>query len=87
LEPAEELAKLCAFLGLPFDEAMLGFHEGRTKTKPGLDAKRAWLPITAGFRDWRSEMTAEDVDRFEAAGDLFDESGYERDFPSPRPRP
>jgi hypothetical protein len=83
-EPAEELAKLCAFLGLPYDEAMLGFHEGRTKTKPGLDAKRAWLPITAGLRDWRSEMTTEEIERFEAAaGDLLNGLGYEQAFPSP----
>ena len=60
--PPEECAALCEFLGLPYDEAMLGFHEGRTKTKPGLDAKRAWLLITPGLRDWRSEMTAGEVD-------------------------
>jgi hypothetical protein len=83
-EPAEELAKLCAFLGLPYDEAMLGFHEGRTKTKPGLDAKRAWLPITPGLRDWRTEMSAADVEIFETAvGGLLDDLGYERAFPNP----
>jgi hypothetical protein len=83
-EPTEELAKLCAFLGLPYHEAMLGFHEGRTKTKPGLDAKRAWLPITQGLRDWRTEMSATDVERFEAAvGGLLDDLGYERAFPNP----
>ena len=77
--PPEECAALCEFLGLPYDEAMLGFHEGRTKTKPGLDAKRAWLPITPGLRDWRSEMTAGEVERFEvAAGDLLEELGYPR---------
>jgi hypothetical protein len=81
---AEELAKLCAFLGLPYDEAMLGFHEGRTKTKPGLDAKRAWLPLTPGLRDWRTEMPAADVEIFEAAvGGLLDDLGYERAFPNP----
>jgi hypothetical protein len=77
--PPEECAALCEFLGLPYDEAMLGFHEGRTKTKPALDAKRAWLPITPGLRDWRSEMTAGEVERFEvAAGDLLEELGYPR---------
>ena len=44
--PEEECAALCAFLGLPYDDAMLRFHEGRTRSKPGLDAKHAWLPIT-----------------------------------------
>ena len=68
---------------MPYADTMLEFHEGRTKTKPGLDAKRAWLPITSGLRDWRSEMPTEDLERFEAAaGDLLDELGYER-LPQP----
>ena len=83
--PAEECAALCTFLGLPYDDAMLRFHEGRTKTNPGLDAKHAWLPITPGLRNWRSQMPTEDVERFEAAtGDLLDELGYPRAVPSPR---
>ena len=40
-DPAGECAKLCTFLGVPYADTMLEFHEGRTKTKPGLDAKRA----------------------------------------------
>jgi hypothetical protein len=83
--PAEECKALCAFLDLPFDDAMLRFHEGRTKTTPGLDAKHAWLPVTRGLRDWRSQMPAEDVGRFEAAaGDLLEELGYTRVASSPQ---
>jgi hypothetical protein len=83
--PAEESAKLCAFLGVPYDEAMLRFHEGRTRTKPGLDAKHAWLPVTPGLRDWRSHMPAEDAERFEAAaGGFLEELGYPRAYPQPR---
>jgi len=71
---------------LPYDDAMLRFHEGRTKTDPGLDAKHAWLPITPGLRNWRSQMPVEDVERFEAvAGNLLDELGYPRAVPCPRP--
>jgi hypothetical protein len=82
--PAEECAKLCEFLGVPFEEKMLRFHEGRTRNKPGLDAKKAWLPVTPGLRDWRSQMSPEDVERFEAAaGDLLEELGYRRAFPHP----
>jgi hypothetical protein len=85
--PAEECEALCEFLKLPYDEAMLSFHEGRTKTKPGLDAKHAWLPITGGLRDWRSAMSPGDLERFEAAaGDLLDELGYERAVPHPSPK-
>jgi hypothetical protein len=82
--PAEECAKLCAFLGVPYDDAMLRFHEGRTKAEPGLSGKRAWLPITPGLRDWRTQMPAEEVERFEAAaGDLLDELDYARSTPRP----
>jgi hypothetical protein len=82
--PADECAKLSAFLGVPHDAGMLRFHEGRARTDPGLDAKRAWLPITPRLRDWKTQMPAEDVERFEAvAGDLLDELGYPRAFPRP----
>ena len=82
--PAEECIKLCAFLGVPYDEAMLSFHVGRTKSDPGLDAKKAWLPVTPGLRDWRSQMPPHDVERFEAiSGDLLDELGYPRAFARP----
>jgi hypothetical protein len=82
--PEETCAALCDFLGIPYDDAMLKFHEGRTKMKPGRDAKRAWLPITSNLRDWRTQMPAEDLERFEAAaGDLLEELGYPRACPHP----
>ena len=82
-DATKELEPLCAFLDLPFDEAMLRFHQGRTRANPKLSAKSAWLPVTVGLRDWRRQMDAADVERFEAAaGDLLDELGYERGFPS-----
>jgi hypothetical protein len=83
--PEEECRSLCDFLEVTFDDAMLRFHEGRTRTRPDLTHKDAWLPITPGLRDWRSQMAREDVERFEAAaGDLLDALGYERgSAPSP----
>ncbi len=82
--PEETCAALCDFLGLPYDDAMLKFHEGRTKMKPGRDAKKAWLPITSGLRDWSEQMPADDLERFEAAaGDLLEELGYPRACPHP----
>jgi hypothetical protein len=84
--PAEECARLCAFLKVPYEESMLRFYEGRTREKPGLPTKKAWLPITPGLRDWRTQMAPEDQERFEAtAGDLLDELGYPRAVPHPRP--
>jgi hypothetical protein len=83
-KPADECAVLCQFLHLPYDGNMLRYHEGLTRLEPGLDAKAAWLPPTAGLRDWRRQMPARDVERFEAAaGDLLDELGYDRAYPSP----
>jgi hypothetical protein len=78
-DPAAECARLCEFLGVPYDEHMLHFHEGRARDEPGLDAKKAWRPVTPGLRSWRTEMSGGEVERFEAAsGELLDELGYER---------
>ena len=63
---------------------MLRFHEGRTKNAPGLDPKEAWLPVTPGLRNWRTQMPAPKVERFEAAaGDLLEQLGYPRAYPRP----
>jgi Sulfotransferase family len=76
-DPDEECRKLCGFLDVPYEEAMLRFHEGRTRTKPGLGAKASWLPVTPGLRSWRRQMPTQDVARFEAAcGPLLRELGY-----------
>jgi hypothetical protein len=78
-DPAGSCRELCAFLGLHYDEAMLRFHEGRMRDDAGLDAKKAWLPPTSGLRDWGSEMSRDEIERFEAAGGgLLDELGYPR---------
>ncbi len=85
-DPEGECKRLCEFLGVPYHERMLGFHEGRERDEPGLDAKKAWRPVTAGLRDWRSEMAGADVQRFEAAaGGMLDELGYERGKSAPSP--
>jgi hypothetical protein len=82
-DPDRECARLCAFLGVTYDDAMLRFHEGRTRAKPGRSAKAAWLPVTRGLRSWRKQMAAADVERFEAvAGPLLDELGYARVVPA-----
>ncbi len=79
-DPEGECQALCRFLAVPFSDSMV-----QTKTQRR-SSKRAWLPITPGLRDWRSQMSAEDVERFEAAaGDLLDELNYPRAVPNPKP--
>ena len=85
--PERECKRLCEFLGVPYDDAMIRFHEGRERVEPGRGAKSAWLRVTSGLRDWRTEMPATDIQRFEAAaGNLLEELGYERTFSRPTPQ-
>jgi hypothetical protein len=89
-DPEGECRALCRFLDLSYDTAMVRFSEGKTRTDlPNAHKrpKRAWLPVTSGLRDWRTEMEVESVERFEAvSGNLLDELGYERAFPEPGPK-
>jgi hypothetical protein len=85
-DAAQASRALCTFLDLPYDDRMLEFHDGRTRDDPGLDAKSAWRPITAGLRSWRTEMSAPDLEAFEAvAGDLLGELGYPLAVSDPTP--
>lgn len=78
-KPDQVLQELSAFLRLPFSVEMLKYYEGKTRLEPGLSAKNAWLPPTPGLRDWHTQMSARDLELFEAlAGDLLSELGYER---------
>lgn len=84
--PDETLRELADFLELPFDDRMLTYHLGRTRTKPGLPTNKAWLPPTPGVRDWRAQLPPHDVELVEAlVGDLLDDLGYERAFPKISP--
>jgi hypothetical protein len=78
-DPERECARLCSFLGVDYDDAMLRFHEGRERPAPRRSAKAAWLPVTHGLRSWRDQMAAEDAECFDAvASGLLDELGYPR---------
>ena len=44
------------------------------------------MQVTAGLRDWRTQMPGVDTERFEAAaGDFLDELGYPRTVPRRKP--
>lgn len=84
--PGEECAALCEFLGVPYADEMLRFYEAPTGSDPGLETKRARLPVTPGLRDWSSQLPPQDAERFEAAaGALLEELGYARTVPHMRP--
>jgi hypothetical protein len=77
--PAETLQGLARYLNLPFAAEMVMYYEGKVRSDLGLSAKKAWLPPTAGLRNWRREMPRRDVEMFEAiAGSLLTSLGYER---------
>jgi LPS sulfotransferase NodH len=77
-DPAAECEALCAFLELPYDQAMLHYHEA-PEARRSRHASRAPTP---GLRKWRAQMPPQEVERFEAAaGELLDELGYPRAFP------
>lgn len=83
--PREECSALCSFLSVSYDEAMLRFHEGLQRSDDTPNPTSTWFPwrpIIPGLRDWRTQMSSEDVERFEAiAGDVLDDLGYPRAFP------
>lgn len=75
--PAATLGAICAFLGVDYDDGMLHYADGRRRNDADLDAKHGWRPVTVGLRDWRTQLSAEDLGLFEAvAGDLLAELGY-----------
>ena len=76
-EPEAELRRICAFVGLAYDEAMLDYA-GKTESARKEHQQRLNEPPRVGVRDWRTEMAPADVAAFEAvAGDLLHELGYE----------
>lgn len=78
-DPAVVMGELLTFVGLAPTDLVLRYHEGRVDDRPGLSAKRAWLPPTKGLRDWSTSMAPADVELFEAlAGDVLDRFGYRR---------
>jgi hypothetical protein len=77
--------RLCDFLALPFDARMLKYYERAgdivaTTAVPDRH-KDIFLPPTKGLKDWRRDLSDDQVARFEAlAGDLLGDLGYPRKF-------
>lgn len=80
-DPVVTLRLLCRALELPFDRAMLDYRAAAAEAvrAAGRPTNRfVTRPLMPGLRDWRRDMPAVAIDRFEAlAGDLLAELGYE----------
>lgn len=82
-DPESAVRRLCDFLDLEFHPRMLTYYERADEiVATGPDRHRdISLPPTKGLRDWKRELSKDQVMRFEAiAGDLLDELGYGRAF-------
>jgi hypothetical protein len=86
-DPARELRRVCAFIELDFREEMLEYRERAPNAvleRERHQHRHLSKPITKGLRDWRTQMSREDVAVFEAvAGPELLACGYERAVPSP----
>ena len=67
-QPKEHLQRICDFLGVAFDEAMLNYHEATTYDAP--DASLSY--------QWKRKLSDYDIRLIEARlGDLLTRRGYE----------
>jgi hypothetical protein len=86
-DAGRELRRVCAFIDLDFREEMLEFRERTPNAvleRERHQHRHLSKPITKGLRDWRTQMSREDVAVFEAvAGPELVACGYERAVPSP----
>jgi hypothetical protein len=74
---AAVLRRIVAFAGLPYEAAMTDYA-GNVDVSAKPHQQSLTRPPTAGLRDWRLQMTPEDVGSFDrVAGDLLGELGYE----------
>lgn len=91
-DSAQALTRLCAFLGLPFDPAMLEFHrsEGAQQLARTAGAARANLGrsvMSGNFRKYRGHLSPGRIRAIEAhLGPLMQRFGYPLEYPC-RARP
>jgi hypothetical protein len=77
-DPERAVRAICAFADLPYEPGMLDYA-GSVDVSAKPHQQRLLRPPTSGVRNWREDMSADDVAAFEAvAGALLVELGYER---------
>jgi hypothetical protein len=75
--PENLVSAICDFAGLPYGPEMLDYS-GAVDVSEKPHQQRLLEPLTPGARDWRTQMSADDVRDFESiAGELLEELGYE----------
>ncbi len=81
-EPEPLMRRLCSFLELPYDQAVLRYFERpdlHREIKNPEHHRHVKEPPTPGLRDWRTGMDPRDVSAFESiAGPLLEQLGYPR---------
>jgi hypothetical protein len=78
-DPERELRRICELAGLEFDPAMLEYA-GKVDVSAKPHQQSLTKAPTPGLRDWRSELSPDEVEAFEeVAGDLLRELGYGAD--------
>lgn len=83
-DPRGALERICLAADLPFDERMLEYHRDGSQRLGSPEAHVAYhasasKPPTAGLRDWRTQMSHDDLTAFESvAGGLLERLGYGR---------
>ncbi|MBN2907014.1 MAG: sulfotransferase [Rhodobacteraceae bacterium] len=85
-DPQAQLRRVCAFLGLDFDPAMLSFHETEAASRLAgtHDARQnVGRPlITDNAAKYRKNLSKSEIRTVEThLGDLMDRFGYESDYP------
>lgn len=75
--PAQELQRVCAFIGIPYDESMLEFRSRPHHVVNGNDMRLASATAIKADYKWRSQLSPADLAYFEMrAGSLNRELGY-----------
>ena len=84
-EPERVVQAICSFADVEFEPEMLDYA-GSVDVAAKPHQQRLLQAPTARVRDWRTEMAAEDVRRFEkVAGDVLASSGYDLTTNAARP--
>jgi hypothetical protein len=81
--PEETVRAMCRFFDIGFDPQMFRYPERAAEVARGSAFPEVHghlrLPPTKGLRDWRTQMSTDDLATFEIlAGDLLSDLGYER---------